>query len=151
LQNSSLILFSLEIIMRLALCLIIPAMVAVSACANTAEKNTTDKTLLNSESQNSGQMSGETIEVFKFAGTVQCQRGGGISRADMENQLTKAGITVSDSTCGNDGKMRITVCGAPDGKLFIFEIPATQTETARSLGFAPLSNLPSANKMPCQN
>lgn len=116
----------------------------VSACANTAEKNTPDKvTAADTESS-------ATIAVYKFAGTVQC----GTSQttpAAIASQLSNAGIQVLSSACGNDGKMRITLCGAPDGQIYIFNIPATQTEAARSLGFAPLSSLAGAVKVPCRN
>jgi hypothetical protein len=87
--------------------------------------------------------------VYKYSGSVQCT-GGGISLAAMQRQLVDGGVTVLDSACGLDGKAYITICGAPDGAIGIFDIPASQAGRALSLSFAPLSDLPAAVKVPCR-
>jgi hypothetical protein len=71
--------------------------------------------------------------VYKYSGSVQCA-GGGISLAAMQRQLVDGGVTVLDSACGLDGKAYITICGAPDGAIGIFDIPASQSGRARLPG-----------------
>jgi hypothetical protein len=92
---------------------------------------------------------GTRVSLYKYVGSVQCT-GGGTSLPAMERQLTDAGIQVLTSTCGGDGKMYAAVCGAADGRIGIFEVPAAQARAASALGFAPLSNLPAATKVDCQ-
>ena len=87
--------------------------------------------------------------VYKYMGSVQCT-GGGISLAAMQRQLVDGGVTVLGSACGLDGKAYITVCGAPDGAIGIFDVPASQTDRALSLSFARLSDLPAAVRVPCR-
>ena len=87
--------------------------------------------------------------VYRSIGSVQCSDGG-TPRQTMERELVGAGIQILGSACGADGNMRPALCGAPDGRIAIFEIPAAQTATASSLGFALLSNLPSASKVECR-
>ena len=64
-------------------------------------------------------------------------------------QLAPAGVEVISSSCGTDGRMRIAMCGAADGRIGIFEVPARNADAAAALGFAPLSRLPSAQVVPC--
>ncbi len=82
----------------------------------------------------------DVLRVYTSIGSLQCQ-GGGVSLTTLQFRLEKAGIRVTAATYGNDGLMRIAVCGASDGKIGIFDISPTQAETARSLGFLPLSEL----------
>jgi hypothetical protein len=90
----------------------------------------------------------ERLSVFKSAASVQCS-GGGLSLSDMERELTSAGIEVLSSACGFDGNFYPAVCGGPDGRIGIFEIPADQADAAARLGFAPLNELPEATKTTC--
>lgn len=106
----------------------------IAACANTTGKNSPDT----------------TTAVYKYVGSVQCQKSE-TSITAMENQLINAGIRLFSSACGNDGKMRITMCGAPDGQIYIFNIPTSQTDVAHTLGFSPLTSLPEAIWIPCRN
>ena len=87
--------------------------------------------------------------VYKYTGSVQCTVGG-ISLATMQGQLAGGGVTVLDSACGLDGKAYIALCGAPDGAIGIFDVPASQTDRALSLSFARLSDLPAAVRVPCR-
>jgi len=87
--------------------------------------------------------------VYKYMGSVQCT-GGGTSLATMQRQLAEGGVDVLNAACGNDGKAYLAVCGAPDGAIGIFDIPAAQTDRALSLSFAPLNDLPAAVKVPCR-
>jgi hypothetical protein len=87
--------------------------------------------------------------VYKYMGSVQCS-GGGISLATMQQQLTSGGVTVLASSCGTDGKAYVAMCGAPDGAIGIFDVPAEQADRALSLSFARLSDLPNAARLPCR-
>lgn len=103
----------------------------------------------NPSAANADQKAPQTnTSVYKYAGSVQCT-GGGTSLAAMERQLTDAGIQVLASACGADGKLYPTVCGTADGRIGIMEVPADQAQAASALGFAPLSNLPEATRVPC--
>ncbi|MBJ6751118.1 hypothetical protein [Geomonas anaerohicana] len=86
---------------------------------------------------------------YRPLGSQQCT-GGGKSLAELEQELRKAGITVRRATCGTDGRMYATVCGAPDGRIAIFEIPPGQAESAAALGLQPLATLPDAAEAPCR-
>lgn len=89
-----------------------------------------------------------TVGVFKSSGSIQCT-GGGVSLAAMEGQLNAAGITVSAKSCGNDGQVYAAVCGAPDGRIGIFDIPQAKLQAAAAAGFAPLSSIPGAARTGC--
>lgn len=89
------------------------------------------------------------ISLYKYAGSVQCT-GGGMSLSEMEHQLTDAGIQVLSSACGIDGNAYASVCGGADGRIGIFEVPEAQVQTASTVGFKPLSNLPDATKVACR-
>ena len=90
-----------------------------------------------------------SISLYKYAGSVQCT-GGGMLLSEMERQLTGAGIQVLSSACGFDGNVYAAVCGGADGRIGIFEVPEAQAQAASTVGFAPLSNLPTATKAACQ-
>jgi hypothetical protein len=89
-----------------------------------------------------------TVGVFKSSESLQCT-GGGLSLATMEGQLSAAGVTVSAKSCGNDGRVYAAVCGAPDGRIGIFDIPQAKLQEAAAAGFAPLSSLPGAARTGC--
>ncbi|MDO5641903.1 MAG: hypothetical protein Q4G26_05865 [Paracoccus sp. (in: a-proteobacteria)] len=81
---------------------------------------------------------GDTLQVFKSFGTTQCNPHDG-RMDDLARELDRAGVTVLDRQEGDDGMMRITLCGSPDGRIGIFTIPAAQAGTAASAGFQPLT------------
>lgn len=86
--------------------------------------------------------------VYKYVGSVQC-KAGGIPLSAMMRQLSDAGIPVLDVSCGIDGRMHMTLCGAADGRIGVFEIAETKLSAATALGFAPLDSLPEASKTVC--
>ena len=90
-----------------------------------------------------------SMSVYRYMGSVQCS-GDGISLATMQEQLLEGGVTVLASACGADGKAHVAMCGAPDGAIGIFDIPAGQTARALSLSFARPSELPAATRVPCR-
>jgi hypothetical protein len=90
-----------------------------------------------------------SVSLYKTAGSVQCT-GGGLSLPELQRQLNSAEILVLSSACGSDGKMYPAACGAPDGRIGIFQVPEAQAQAAAKLGFAPLSELPDATRVPCQ-
>ena len=87
-------------------------------------------------------------KVFKSMGTLQCS-GGGVSLATLQAQLAAANVQTLSAACGTNGVATATVCGAPDGRIGIFEISPTQAGAAAAAGFAPLSTLPTAKTIPC--
>lgn len=88
------------------------------------------------------------VSVYKSAGTVQCS-GGGLTPAQMQIQLTGAGIGVISAGCGVDGNAVIAMCGAPDGRINVFEVQAPDVAAAQGLGFDLLSRLPNAARVAC--
>lgn len=88
------------------------------------------------------------VTVAKALGSHQCQ-GGGTPLPALQRQLTEAGIAVQAARCGIDGLMHPMFCGADDGRLALFDIPAAQLAAAQELGFAPASRWPDARPGPC--
>lgn len=75
-----------------------------------------------------------TIFVSKADDSKQCEAASGVSLSAMQTQLT--GITVYSATKKSDGLMHITLCGAETGNYNVYEIAATDVETAKKLGFS---------------
>lgn len=90
----------------------------------------------------------ESALVYQYIGSKQCE-GGGTAVDTMVRKLEQASIQVTDTQCGNDGRMYAAMCGAPDGRIAILEIPAAKVTAATALGFAPLNSLPGATKTVC--
>ena len=88
------------------------------------------------------------VSVYQYAGSLQCT-GGGLTPAQMQIQLTGAGIGVISAACGTDGNAVIAMCGGPDGRINVFEVQAADVAAAQALGFALLSGLPNAARIPC--
>lgn len=89
------------------------------------------------------------VQVYKSNGSVQCAEGGTGLDA-LRRQLEQAQIRVMRASCGTDGRMYAAMCGAPDGRIGIFEIPEAEAARALKLGFAALRNLPDARAVPCK-
>ena len=87
-------------------------------------------------------------QVFKAMGSLQCG-GGGVSLTGLQAQLAAANVQVRSAACGTNGLATATVCGAPDGRIGIFEISPAQAGAAAAAGFAPLSTEPKATIIPC--
>ncbi|MFC5461024.1 hypothetical protein [Massilia niabensis] len=81
-------------------------------------------------------------------GTLQCG-GGGVSLAALQAQLAAANVQVRSAACGTNGMATPTVCGAPDGRIGIFEISPAEAGAAAAAGFLPLSTMPAAKTIPC--
>lgn len=88
------------------------------------------------------------VSVYKNVGSKQCS-GGGTSLATMMRQLSDGGVPVMNVSCGTDGRMYPAMCGAPDGRIGILEVPEAKVSAATALGFALLSSLPEASKTVC--
>lgn len=96
-----------------------------------------------------GQMaSASRVSVYKYVGSRQCE-GGGVPVEKMMRQLSEAGIPVMNVSCGTDGRIYPAMCGAPDGRIGILEVPEGKLSAASALGFAPLTSLPEASKTVC--
>jgi hypothetical protein len=80
----------------------------------------------------------ETLEVYKYDGTLQCGMGEEIPLEAMAEELAKAGVEVLASRKGTDGLAHIAVCGASTGALNVFTIRRERLEAARALGYRML-------------
>lgn len=89
------------------------------------------------------------VDVYRGTGSRQCEGGGDTIEA-LRARLEAAGVTVHATDCGSDGRMYPSVCGGADGRIGIYTIPTTQVALARRAGFAPLSDLPDAQRMTCE-
>jgi len=117
--------------MRLETLAAMSALISLAACASPAQTSTQGK-----------------VSLYVSAGSHQCQ-GGGQTAGQVRQRLQQAGIEVLQATCGHDGRIYASVCGGPDGRIIIVDVPAAKEAAARSLGFAPLAGLPDATKRPC--
>ncbi len=88
------------------------------------------------------------VAVYSSFGSVQCS-GGGSTLTQLQQSLIAAGIEVLGSRCGLDGVVRPALCGAPDGRIAIFDIDEPAAAVALFLGFALLSTLPHATADDC--
>ena len=88
------------------------------------------------------------VSVYLTLGSRQCQDGGR-TLAEVQKVLSDAGVQVLAAGCGNDGMAYPAVCGAPDGRIAIVDVPESQLEAARKLGFSLLSERPRAQRMAC--
>jgi hypothetical protein len=89
------------------------------------------------------------LSVAISLGTRQCAAGGQ-QPEDLARRLRESGVQVLAQTCGSDGRMRPAMCGAADGRLAIFEIPAAQWAAAQALGYVRLDSMPDAQREPCR-
>jgi hypothetical protein len=78
------------------------------------------------------------VQVYRDDGSLQCEPGSGPPPAAMAERLGSAGITVHGSGTGHDGLSRAAVCGAPTGRINVFDIDAADLDAALGLGFRPL-------------
>lgn len=87
------------------------------------------------------------VLVYTALGSVQCE-GGGQSLPVIQSVLQGAGVEVISASCGLDGLARPALCGAPDGRIAIFEILQSQSQLASSAGFGHLAGMPFV-RTPC--
>ena len=78
------------------------------------------------------------ILVGKADGSKQCEANSGVAPEVMEKDLT--GIQVYNRSKHSDGRMHSQVCGAPTGKMNVYEIDATSQAAAEKLGFKRVEN-----------
>jgi hypothetical protein len=90
-----------------------------------------------------------TIAVFHSLGSHQCE-GGGVTPDELADRLHSAGVAVKGISCGSDGRRRPAMCGAPDGRVAVFDIAPEQRAQALAQGFRPWSDLPSGQREPCR-
>jgi hypothetical protein len=94
---------------------------------------------------------GDRVRVHISAGTKQCDTSGARGAAGLQalaRPLEAAGVRVLAGACGDDGRMRIAVCGAGDGRIAIFDIAAADAAKAAQAGYAPLPA--DARERPCE-
>ncbi len=90
----------------------------------------------------------KAVSVYMVLGSRQCQDGGR-TLAEVQKVLRDGGVQVLGSSCGNDGMAYPAMCGAPDGRIAIIDVPEGQVEAALKLGFSLLSQRPRAQRMAC--
>ena len=97
-----------------------------------------------------GTVKPETVQVYKYDGSVSCDQSSAISIEDMKQELMRSKIPVISSSCGNDGMVRAAVCGIKTGNVNIFEVSSEMYPKARALGFQPVSSAEDLMKVPCR-
>jgi hypothetical protein len=83
---------------------------------------------------------GARVSMWKSLGSRQCQ-GGGTTAQALADSLRNAGVDVVSVGCGRDGNIRPMLCGLPDDRIAVIELPDAQRALARAQGFAPISEL----------
>lgn len=84
--------------------------------------------------------SADARDVFKPAGSRQCEPDSGVGEGELRAELETQGITVLDYRLGHDGRIYPAVCGAPTGRLHVFTIPTAQMPAAEALGYHPVGD-----------
>ena len=83
-----------------------------------------------------------SVEIYHYDGSLQCEPGSGTSLEEMGKTLESAGIEIISSRTGHDGRMYPAVCGAGTGRINIYEINAQQLKQAEALKFKPYQGMP---------
>jgi len=102
----------------------------------------------------------EPLRFARPTGALQCgeSRLGAGERQRAQSLLEAAGIRVQAMGCGQDGRVRITVCGAESGELLVADVSpsasgasATAELAARMLvlGYQPWAVWPDARTQSC--
>ncbi|MFN7726269.1 MAG: hypothetical protein ACK5QH_14475 [Rubrivivax sp.] len=89
------------------------------------------------------------VWVLRATGGRQCEAGGA-TLAEHRAVLQAAGVAVTAERCANDGRMRVAMCGASDGRLNALEVPAAALAQAQKLGFQAMAQLPGAQFIDCR-
>jgi hypothetical protein len=100
--------------------------------------------------QSEPQSGSDSAKVYRDSGAIQCESEG-LTLGEMRQQLEDAGVQVLSASCGSDGVMRTTVCGAPAGHIGLFEVASDDLATAKALGFDSLETLPQAVETACRD
>lgn len=75
----------------------------------------------------------KSVFVFKADGTKQCGIGSAMSVQQMAQELAEIKIISQENK--SDGKLYPMVCGAPTGKVNVYEIPEADLSKAVAAGF----------------
>lgn len=75
----------------------------------------------------------DRVFVYKYDGSLQCQKGKAISVDVMAKELK--GISILSSVKKSDGMMHIQVCGTITGMANVYEIRTKSLKQAESRGF----------------
>lgn len=78
----------------------------------------------------------ETVEVYKYDGTLWCGAGKEVPLDVMETQLLDAGIPVISRRKATDGLLHIMVCSAITGSVNAFVIQSKDLQSALDMGFS---------------
>jgi len=89
------------------------------------------------------------VWVLRTTGGRQCEAGGS-TLAEHRAVLQTAGVLVTAERCANDGRMRVAMCGAADGRLNALEVPAAALAQAQKLGFQSMAQVPGAQFVDCR-
>jgi hypothetical protein len=92
------------------------------------------------------------LVLYKPAGSLQCsQTQTTLARLNEELLALQAlGVTVTASSCANDGAAHPAVCDADTGDLFAVTVSASSAVAAQQLGFRPATEFPSATPIACK-
>ncbi len=75
----------------------------------------------------------DRVFVYKYDGSLQCQKAKGIALDAMAKELQ--GIEIFSSVKKSDGLMHIQVCGSITGMANVYEIPEQSLKAAERKGF----------------
>lgn len=88
-----------------------------------------------------GGCASQNVQVYEDTGERQCE-GGGLTLAESQARLTKAGIKVRSSACATRTGMAVmAVCGGPTTNIHTHSINARDLASAQELGFEVLDTL----------
>lgn len=96
---------------------------------------------------------GKGIGLYKASGSRQCDpaSGGKQPLTDAVRALSKSGVNVLEASCGHDGLMHVTLCGAETGELWIVSVTPESLDRALAQGFKPLQEVPQAQSVTCRD
>ncbi|MDZ4298258.1 MAG: hypothetical protein U0998_07395 [Moraxellaceae bacterium] len=83
------------------------------------------------------------VQVYRSAQALQCEPSSGVSLAQAEAELANAGVAARCGQVAHDGAMRIQMCGADSGRIYLFRITANQLAAAKALGYETAETLES--------
>jgi hypothetical protein len=92
---------------------------------------------------------GPSVTMWRSLGSRQCQ-GGGTTADALADSLRHSGVEVVSVACGRDGNIRPQLCGIPDDRIAVIELPAAQQALAEAQGFAPIAKLPRWQRVACR-
>src|SRR5205809_50859 len=79
--------------------------------------------------------SADTVKVFRYDGSLQCEMGRPVSLEEMAKELRTANIAVQAKAKKADGIQHPQMCGASTGTMNVYRINTSDWEKARVLGF----------------